>query len=104
MAMVGVMHSAHFFGNSNGTLTTSTTHKFAPSSIWAHPVLQSFDEDGFGTGVITSFVDNTGFHDVSNQIGGGDFVRFRDKCTQVHYFFIATDSIHGGSAITIFFG
>ncbi len=104
MALVGVLQSTHFFGNTNGSLGASTSHNFGPSSIWANPVLQSFDEDGFGNGVISSFVDNTGFHNLSGVLGGGALVLFRNNCIQVNYMFLATDSIHAASAITEFFG
>ena len=104
MAFVGVIQSTHFFGATNGSLTTSSTHNFGPSSIWSYPLLQSFDEDGTGSGVIDSFVDNTGFHSLSGQLGGGFVGLFRNNCTQVHFFFAAQDSIHTASAVTIFFG
>jgi hypothetical protein len=100
VAFSGVIQMTHYFGNSNGTLTTSTNLNFGPSSIWAYPMLQSFDEDGFGSGWVSSFVDN---HVNTNVAQADGFGVFASQCTSINFFFIATNSIHGASAVTIFF-
>ncbi len=86
MAFTGVIQMTHYFGNSNGTMTTSTNLNFGPSSIWAYPMVQSFDEDGFGSGWVSSFVDNHGEHNLAQADGFGVFA---SQCTSVNFFFIA---------------
>jgi hypothetical protein len=85
---------------------STLTHHFGPSSIWAHPALQSFstqsdnvsDQPGANV-VVSQFTDASGTHNV-NFIGV-----FANNCTNVTYQMTAFD---GGSAralcITEFFG
>jgi hypothetical protein len=111
MSIVGIIANsvhAETGGNIVGSQGpgSTLTHHFGPSSIWAHPALQSFstqsdnEDDQPGANVVVSqFKDAAGTHNV-NFIGV-----FASKCTSVTYQMTAED---GGSAsalcITEFFG
>jgi hypothetical protein len=100
MSIIGVLAngvSAETGGNIVGYqgAGSTLTHHFGPSSIWAHPALQSFStqSDNVSTQpgadvVVSQFVDAGGTHNV------GDIGVFATKCTSVTYQMTAFD---GGS-------
>ena len=106
MSIVGILAnsvSAETGGNIVGYQGAGSTlaHHFGPSSIWAHPALQSFStqSDNVSTQpganvVVSQFTDADGTHNVS-------FIGvFASKCTNVTYQMTAFDGGSGSALCT----
>ncbi len=99
MPIVGILANSVFIGAINTSASSSLTHNFGSSMIWAHPSLQYHyvdEEEGKADVYVSRFVDNTGVHNVKST---GVFVA---GCTSVTYRIDVRDSFSRGLCITEF--